>query len=221
MDNFEESPEVEFSAGLVIRTVILDFFMGLNGFSKHTTAKEANKPYNERIVEIEEFCNRIFADGLKWTVDHFKQFKDFGLFSEQELENAFAGLAGQYSAFLDRKGNDAPMSKFSAPDSNKKLFIALASNSKLKELSKNYETYAFYSKYEHFSIMSYGLMRRPSTDQLKTLKKAIELIVLHLYISTNMLREYLPQGDEFIKSANAEIGEYINKSIGSKDAPSK
>ncbi|SFP80026.1 hypothetical protein [Parafilimonas terrae] len=213
IQSLNETPESEFSAGLVVRTLILDFFMGLNGYAKHNAAKQAGKSHDEIELELVEFCNRIFADGLRWTINHFKSFRKEDLYNDEQLEKAYAQLTAQYPAFLERTGTDVPKTKYAPPDSNGGLFSALAANNELKELSRNYETYAFYSKYEHFSIMSYSLMRRPGQDQFTTLWKAIELIVLHLYLSTSMLREYLPDGDNYIKDTNEKVGRYIHRNI--------
>jgi hypothetical protein len=213
VENLDKTPELEFSAGLVVRTVILDFFMGLNGYSKHETARQAGISANKQETELKEFCNRILADGLRWTIKHLESFKAKDFYSDEQLERAYAKLTALYPTFLERIGTDVPKIRFDAPETNTKLFTALAVKSKLKELSRNYEIYDFYSKYEHFSIMSFSLMRRPDLEQFTTLQKAVELIVLHLYFSTSMLREYLPIEDGFIKHANEDIGKYIHSKI--------
>lgn len=211
--HIKDVPEGEFSAGLVLRTSILDFLIGLRGYDIYITNKANGMPFAQNETEVTEYCNKVLADGLGWALRHFSHFQSEGAITQDQLNALYENLAKTYPAFLNPYQNDgnAPTLKFGKPDNNVGLFKALSQNAQFKELAKHYDTYSFYSKYEHFNIMSYVLMRRLEHEQLTTLKNSIEMLVLSNFICTSMLNDFI--ADKFISDRHIEAGKYIKEKV--------
>ncbi len=210
----EQDQEHEFSAGLVVRTLLLDFLIGLRGYDIFTQGEVNKKLQKEIHEEVTEYCNIVLGDGVVYTLKHFKAFQSSGAITEAELHIVYENMSKTYSRFLQPFLNDGnmPVSKFPRAPQVRELFTILSGGTpELKELAKNYDTYSFYSKYEHFNILSYDLMRRLSDYQVRTLSKSIELLVLHLFISIKMMENNAP--DDFLKENIQLVGGYIKHEV--------
>jgi hypothetical protein len=208
-----EDLSMEFSAGLIVRTLLLDLLFALRGYDLYKQAEVAGKTYEATEVELIEYCNSVFADGIGFTFKTLKNLQVKGIHSEAELYKAYTNMAEKYSAFVESYKEDgiAPKLKFQKGPGVADLFYTIARQEPLKKLAGSYETYSFYSKYEHFSILSYDLMRRPEEDQVKTLANSIELLVLHAFISFDTMNVFAP--DDFLKEEIRITGDYIKHDI--------
>jgi hypothetical protein len=202
--------ELEFSSGLVIRTLLLDFLIGLRGYDIFNNARQLGKARVDTEAELIGYCNSVLADGVTHTFRHLTHFKNEGAITQDQLNEAFRNMAQKYQAFVGPYNEDskAPAPRFPPAPKVLDLFKILSSGEQsLKELAKNYDTYSFYSKYEHFNIMSYDLMRRYTAEQDHTLKSSVKLLVLHLFISSQVMEAFA--SDEFLKEQTKIAGEYI------------
>jgi hypothetical protein len=213
MENQNER-ELEFSAGLVVRTMLLDFLIGLRGYDIFNTGRDTGKARVDTEAELTDYCNSVLADGVTHTFKHLTHFKNEGAITQDQLNEAFRTMAQKYQAFVEPYHEDGnpPAAKFKPAPKVLQLFKMLSSGGpELKELAKNYDTYSFYSKYEHFNIMSYDLMRRYTVEQDHTLKNSINLLVLHAFISCQVMEAFAP--DDFLKEQIKSAGEYISHEI--------
>lgn len=213
VEGMEEEPELEFSAALVLRTMILDFFISLRGYDIKQRDLSEGKPQEQIHAELEAYFNIILGDGLSLTAKHVARMENNGHITTENLHAVLANMTVTYEPFLEPYANDKRVvSKYPRAPRNDKLFDKLCENPELKELTKHFEAYALYSKYEHFSIMSYHTFRRDLEQQAKTVRNMIEILALHTYQIIVMLRYYNDK-DDFLKERHAGISLYIFSEI--------
>lgn len=212
IDGIEDEPELEFSAGLVIRTMILDFFVSLRGYDIKERAIKAGKQSQQVKDEVEAYFKTILGGGLKLSANHFSRMESKGHITEAELHNVLNNMTIKYSLFLQPyTNNKSVVTHFGEAPKNNELFDQISGNPELKNFAKHFDTYNLYSKYEHFSIMSFDAFRRDVEAQTKTLQEMVEILILHVFKIVGMLLYYL--NDEFLKEKHFKIGEYIGKEI--------
>ena len=137
IENLDQDPTHEFAAGLVARTLILDFMIGARGYQVLKSVQEAGKEPHEEKSEVTEYCNIILGAGVTHTLKDLKAFQTGGGISEAQLHEAFANMAGKYEAFLQPYNNDgvAPAGRFPKAPQVKKIFECLAAgNDEMKGL---------------------------------------------------------------------------------------
>lgn len=207
-----DDTEHEFCAALIIRTILLDFFISLRGVDIRDRAHKAGKSDEEAKCDLEDYFKSTLGGGLKLTATHFARMERCGLLTEEQLHHVLKGLTVRYADYLqpyDGKKTVKPL--YPAAPRNDQLFESICENDDLKELVRQFDTYALYSKYEHFSIMSYDTFRRDVQEQANTIRDKVRVLVFHTFQIVSMLRFYID--DEFITEKHAEIGTYIPKAV--------
>ncbi len=213
IEAMDKDRSMEFSAGLVIRTLLLDFLLCLRGYDILEQEKAAGKSAEEVEASVTAYCNSVFGDSLIHTFSNLRNLHQAGIYTEDQMFEGFRMLAHNYSPFLEPYKEDGkpPISRFPRGPKVIDLFLSLAQQPDLKRLASNYESYVFYSKYEHFGILSYTLMRRLEHDQIQTLARSIELLAMHAFISIQTMSYFTP--DQLLNEALNEIGEYVTSNI--------
>ncbi|MBL0200971.1 MAG: hypothetical protein IPP81_12820 [Chitinophagaceae bacterium] len=207
-------PEMEFSIGLIVRTVILDFLIGLRGYDIYKEGEEAGSNHDAIDIDLKKYCNITLADGVVKTGKYFVLLNKKEQLSDEKLHETLNKLSGDYSNWIEKYNNDkvAPKSKFEQGLTGSGLFEKISDSPGIKALALHFEKYAMFSKYEHFSAMSYTVLRRPIVDQLPTIDHAIEVFVLHLFICADIIKKYL--NDDFINGKIRILTEYIAEVLG-------
>ncbi len=82
--------------------------------------------------------------------------------------------------------------------SNFKLFEKLANDNDLNFLARLYDLYSFYSKYDHFSILYFRLIRQDFELCKKQFKNCIVIFLKHMLNSLFIL-DVFSDGDEEIR----------------------
>jgi len=209
----DKDQSMEFSAGLITRTLLLDLLFSLRGYDMYKQGEVAAKKHELIEAELTEFCNSVFADGIRYTFSTLQHLKDAGIHTEAQLIEAYRNIANKYSAFVEpyKEDGSAPNIKFPKGPRVIDLFLITSKQEPLKKLAGSYETYSFYSKYEHFSILSYVLMRRLEEDQLRTFAYSIELMVMHAFISFETMNAFAP--DDFLTHKIKTTGDYVKYEV--------
>jgi hypothetical protein len=108
-----------------------------------------------------------------------------------------------------------PVIRSKAYKSPKQMFNTLVTSRDLKSYKSIYEAYLFYSKYDHFGQMFYGLSRRRPIDQLANIDKAITIFP-RILLFTIVILETLFGSDIFLKSKRESITLFIDEIEGIK-----
>jgi hypothetical protein len=154
----------------------------------------------------------MLGDGLNVTAKHFARMEKHGHITEEKLHNVLGNMTARYGQFLSPYENNKVVTPvYGKALTNGELFDKISENPELKPLAQEFDTYGLYSKYEHFSIMSYDTFRRVIDAQTETVLRKIEILLLHTFKITSMLLYYLK--DDFIREKFWEIGAYIGQQV--------
>jgi hypothetical protein len=201
LQNIKQTPELEYSAALTVRSILLDSLIGLSVL-KHLVTAEENNATDEEIENIAtENSQQYLADGLNITLNYFEQAKSFGLVKEDDVKLLYNNLVKKYSFYFNEHNLDGsrPKVRFKRPPTNFELFKTLAENTDFNELSKIYDAYLFYSKYDHFGILFFEIVRLDINHKLKQLYNCIDIFVKHQAYLFCILKVF-SKGDKFIDS---------------------
>lgn len=211
--NVSQEPELEFCIGLIIRTFLLDFMIGLRGKDIQQQLQSEGKNKEEIDSAVKDYMYKILADGLRQTGSLFIRFENRGLISEAQLHSILENLSNRYSFFLKGYKHDKqmPVVKFPGAPQVSTLFEELSESPEVKLLSRKYETYALYSKYEHFGAMSAEVFRRDQESQFKTIKEGIEILLLHFFICLSVLKSFI--SDNFFNEKYLLLVHYTSQEV--------
>lgn len=210
LGNIEKLPHLEFSAGILIRAIILDNLISLSLFKLLADCEKDVVPTNEINNIVKEYCNRILSDGLSGTLSYAELSKELNFHDEGQIEKAFNNFAITYQGYINPHLNDGskPVLKFKRFPNAKDLFKELAKTQELRELSKIYDAYLFYSKYDHFGVLYFDIINVDHSTKIKKLDTSINLFVRHQAILHGILFQFSNE-DSFLKSQYDIAGEYL------------
>lgn len=206
----ESYPNLEYSCGLLLRTAYLDILTLLRGFDLHQSNIEANLPHAQLIQSMEDYCNGIFADGLDVTMNYLMDLRTVGRLSNQELIQRFTAYSIKHSRFINPytgNGTAKPTLRYNKVPGGGKLFRILSNSSQMRNIAQIYDTYLFYSKYEHYSIESLEAIRQGYDNKIRMIDDAINFLALHNYIICSLMEQF--DNCDFTTLQQKEIGDYI------------
>ena len=204
------NPSLEFACGIILRSALLDTLIVLNLYNILKDNEASNKTEAEKEQILNDFCNTMLSDGLKNTLEYIKTAKDLNLITEQQLKDTFKNFTASHQIFFEPYANDGsmPVLKINKYYSPKELFKKLTNSRNLKELSKIYDSYLFFSKYDHFGILYYEVSKEKFIDQLERICKGIELFVGTQSILHLALRMY-SGNDNFLNEQSNIAAKYL------------
>lgn len=199
----------EFSAGIITRSQILDTLIGMNLLLVVKKAEADGVDAPERESRILEFRNIMLADGLSQTIFYLKKAKDLGLITEDNLKTNFTNFVHTYKPFFNEYAIEGaePTMKYPKAAGPTDLFKNLANHPELKNIASLYDAYLYFSKYDHFGIMSSQIIREPWGTKMKIYLDAYEALVAALSFLHVILAGQEP-ADEFIKQRLTATNQY-------------
>lgn len=210
LNDVHKVPEVEFSSGLILRAILLDMLISLNFYKliKDNLLKKLSD--EEMKISTIEFCNIFLADGLDQTAKYLQLAVSMGLKTEVELKEAFNIFAKNYSIYFENHFGDGtmPKSKFPKADGPTGLFKKLAGDNEMKWISGIYDTYLYYSKYDHFGILYYDTAIENHSQKIQKIEKATRMFTRHCTIIYDVL-DRVSQKDSFIENEYKKVGAYM------------
>jgi hypothetical protein len=210
----EKNLKHEFSAGVLTRALLLDTLISMNLYKLIKDSETSGKPESEIEALVKDFCETILSDGLEKTFAYLKSAKDFGFIDEQNLKDSYNNMADVHKPFLnpypgDGSKPDLKHKQFYAPT---KLFQNLANTSDLKKVASLYDTYLYYSKYDHFGILYYQVVRENHGKKLKIYLNAIESFVAAQALLHVVLAKY-SSNDDFLNAQSALTNIYLLEKV--------
>ena len=204
----------EFSAGVLTRALLLDTLISMNLYKLIKDCETAGKLEAEIEVSVKEFCETILSDGLEKTFLYLKSARDFGFINEQQLKDSYNNLAVVHKPFLNPHSNDGtkPELKHKQFYSPTRLFQNLTNTADLKKVASLYDTYLYYSKYDHFGILYYQVVRERHGNKLKIYLKAIESFVAAQAFLHVIVDKYTPN-DNFLKAQSNLTNKYLLEKV--------
>ena len=210
LENIYSIPDLDFSAGLTIRAIILDMLIGLN-FFKLLKDNLPKKLSDEEMKELTtSFCDKILADGLENTITYLELSQTFGFVDNNKLKETYNNFVRNYGKFLNPHPGDGskPKVKISRAPSTKDLFKNIASDTEMNNISRIYDLYLFYSKYDHFGVLYFDVESYPLKEKINRIKKAIHLFINHCANLFDIL-ERVSQKDTFVFAQYKIVNDYL------------
>jgi len=198
--NIVTIPELEFSAGISVRALLFDTLIALNLYKILAEAENAGTSQKEIEEIAKKYCIQMLADGLTTTINYAELSKNVGFIDEAKLKVSYNNFAISYKDYLEDHLGDGskPKVKFKKAPKTTELFIQLAMTTELKEISKIYDAYVFYSKYDHFGILYFDILKISLEDRFIHLKKSIRILVGHQVNLFSILNKF-SNGDKFVE----------------------
>jgi hypothetical protein len=207
MNNFLINTKVEYSCGIIIRSVLLDYLIVLNAIELFD--KNSNDP-KKLYTELNEYCLMMLCDSVRNSLEYFESLED--QIPKDILNNMYNNLVSMNSKCFEPYAYDGskPIIRSKSYKSPKQLFNTLLTSKSLKRYKSVYEAYLFYSKYDHFGQMFYGLSRRKPIDQLANIDKIISIFP-RVLLFTVIILETLFGTDEFLKTKREAVAKFIDE----------
>jgi len=210
LKNFQNEPELDFSMGLILRAILLDTLIGLNFYKLLKDNLEKGITSEEMKASTLNFCDRILADGLDNTAAYLQTATSLGLYTETDLKKAFNTFAKSYSDYFEPHQGDGikPKSKYPKAPGPSDLFKTIAVDLDMKTISRIYDLYLYYSKYDHFGILYFEVQKETLSEKIKRRNKCINLFVRHCTILFDIL-ERVSQKDPFVAKEYELVNNYL------------
>lgn len=211
LENIEKFPQLEFSAGLSGRAVILDTLI-ITDLITSLVEPEEKLTQEQLKIKSEELIKAILSDGLNSTLDYFAIAYQYRYVNETKAKILFNSFALRYKDFLKPKEMDGvkPEVLFKKQINAKDIFIKLAKEPITKDLGKIYDTYLFYSKYDHFSAMYFDAINTPLEKKIQHLNTCIEILISH-QMNLFFILSYWSNNDDFVKEQFNKAAAYSEK----------
>lgn len=214
LSNINSNPSLEFSCGIVLRSSILDSLIALNIYRLLLEAEKSQGTTEEKRSIVKEFCDEILSDGLKQTVKYVRTAYEMNIIDQQKMTDTFVNFTKSHQRFFHTYPGDGslPIVKINKNHGPIDLFKTLANTPELQSLSKIYDTYQFFSKYDHFGILYFDVINYTYIEQLERISSAVEILVGTLSFLHLALRMY-NEDDFLIKQSNVAAEYLYNKIV--------
>jgi hypothetical protein len=164
-------PNIETSIGLTIRASLLDFIT-ITYLSTYQ-ADVFSKDDKENEAKFNKQFDGLMADQIHNTIKYLKLTRDVGLITKDDYKKAIENSWHAYSfLFVDKVVDyENPEKKLISKEikSPKQYFKRIHSHPLTKKFSMVYDLYTYYSKYEHFGIMTHFMQRQGVNNDFETM----------------------------------------------------
>lgn len=181
LNDLESNPNLELPIGILLRSACLDI-LHYGYIHKCMDEVEINEknPSPDVIPDYTKFKSelaKVYSDNLKNHLDDDKALKEVGIISEEEYNERAELIKNEYFWLLNNK-NEFPTS-----GSARHIFKTLKVNSKYDIYSDTFRFYSYYSKLEHFGILSILLTTREhyKTNDFISRINVILMTILNIY----------------------------------------
>lgn len=168
---YKNKPNIETSIGLTIRASLLDFIV-ITYLSTYQ-ADIVSKDDKENEAKFNKQFDGLMAEQVHYTLKYLKLAKDVGQIKNDEYKIAIENTCFTYSFLFKNKTID-----YQNPEKNlintelksvKDYFKRIHNHPLTKKFSIVYDLYTYYSKYEHFGIMTHFIQRQGLNNDFDTM----------------------------------------------------
>lgn len=204
--HYPKNPNVETSIGLIIRTSLLDFMtvtylVSYQADIKSEIDTEGGEKYDKQF-------NAFLSDQMYNTIMYLKLVRDMFVITQNDYKEAITNLQLTYkSLFTDEHvdlinpENKLISKKFASP---KELFKRIHNSPLTQKFSKIYDLYTYYSKYEHFGLMTHYMQRRGEDNNFETIIDSLKYLIKGIGFSF----AYLSHPNDVLKNEKDKLQEY-------------
>lgn len=171
LKEYKMKPNIETSIGLTIRASLLDFLVitYLSTYQADITSR--NDKENE--AKFKKKFDGLMAEQIHYTFKYLKLAKEIGQIKNEEYAEAVTNTCYTYRFLFKNSTID-----FKNPEKNlintdlrsvKDYFKRIHNHPLTKKFSIVYDLYTYYSKYEHFGIMTHFIQRQGVDNDFETM----------------------------------------------------
>lgn len=210
LEKINNNLSLEYACGIILRSTLLDTLIVFNLYNILIDNEASEKTKDEKEQIVKRFCDTILSDGLDNTLKYIKAARDVNTITQQQLEDTYRNFVLKHQNFFEPYSNDGskPVLKNEKYYSPAELFKKIANSPHLKDLSKIYDSYLFFSKYDHFGILYYEVSRQKYIEQLNRISKGVELFIGTQSILHLTLRMY-SNNDSFLNHQSEIAAQYL------------
>lgn len=185
--NPENRIYTETSVGIIIRSSLLDLITiaYLYSYKMEIIDEETQEKFD---TEFDKFMIDHIANNIKY----FKTARDTGIATPDEYKLIIENLWSSYGfAFKDKTIDyDNPENKLISKEflSPKQMFLRIRNHHFTKEYAKIYDLYIYYSKYDHFGIMT-RFMLEQNSENFETFIYAMKFVSNGIVASSFLFSE--------------------------------
>jgi len=193
LTEIEIKPQLELPIGILLRSACLDILQYGYIIKCLDDVKIGNPPQPDVIPDYSSFnseLKKVFSGNIKNQIDDYKALKDVGMLSDAEFIEKERKFQEDFIWLYNN--NDIEQS---CP--TRKIFRILKNDSKYDVFSNIFEDYSYYSKLEHFGILSW-IFTIPEKENIPLILHRIKrnlMTILHIY---NISFVYLQRNDNDI-----------------------
>ncbi len=212
MERFSSNTKVEYSCGIIIRSVLLDYLIVLNAMDIYGKNLNDTAKWHQ---EMKAYCLMMLSDSVKNTLSYFDTLKT--KVPPEVMNKMYANLVASSPECFEPNNVDGgvPVLKTKDHRSPKTLFKTLLESKELKQYASAYEAYLYYSKYDHFGQMFYSLSRLSYLDRLALIDQALSVFPRSLMFTVTILLAIYPT-DALLKDQFEKISQFIDDIEGIK-----
>ena len=179
LSKFEENYKLETSIGLLIRTSLYDFMTLAYLMSYVYDSRKYKTELAENILY--EQIERLFCDHIKFSINYLKIVYEKKILTDKNYKLAIDNIRKDYYfVFKSISGNyynaekDLKQTK---TISSKELFNRLITHEIGKSNAAAYDLYNYYSKYEHFGIMTHYLQQQGINNDFRNIVLSLKFVL--------------------------------------------
>lgn len=180
LKDVEAKPQLELPIGILLRTGCLDILQYGYLVKCLDEIKTNDPPKSDVIPDYSSFkseLRKVFSGNIKNQLADIKALKDTGIISGEDYDNVKQAYNVEFPWLLNDKN------EFEETKSARKIFKILKANPKFDIYSNVFEDYSYYSKLEHFGILSslYTIPKEENKIKILTRIKRIIMTILKVY----------------------------------------
>ena len=176
LNNFKKKPNVETAIGLIIRASLLDF-MTITFLSSYQADIKPDNPNGQK--DFDKHLDALVSDQIHNTIKYLELVKKSKLITQEEFELTIKNLNHTYSFLFNGVDliDPSSMLKIKMFVSTKQIFTRIHNHPLTKKFAMVYDLYTYYSKYEHFGIMTHFMQRQNINADLDRIIWSISYII--------------------------------------------
>lgn len=187
LQHYKEKRNVETSIGLTLRASLLDFMVAVY-IGSYELEIDSTKPETQK--KFDNILNSYICDQLKYSIKHLELAFKSQIITYSEYFDGIKNFYEKHSTFFthfDEKNLSRCLKekKFSVID----LFNRIHQDKQLKYLSEVYDYYTFYSKYDHFGILTNSMQNMSISEEFARIRLSYDYIYKGLITTVLKLSE--------------------------------
>lgn len=182
LSNFKKKPNVETSIGLIIRASLLDF-MTVTFISSYQADITPDNPNGQE--DFDKQFDALVSDQMHNTIKYLLHMRENNLIKQDEFELTIKNLNHTYNFLFNELNLIDPVSSLKTKmfKSPKQIFTRIYNHPATKKFAMVYDLYTYYSKYEHFGIMTHFMQRQSINQDLDRIIWSTSYIIRGLGMS--------------------------------------